>query len=160
MYVYSTEHHVVRLLNRTLRPDEYDYKYLEIGINVGPPSCEDRPERSSRTWIVAVSRNVEGSLWTAMKYLQNASKRIQRQFHNGWIANGQSLNDAMLDATYRFFVRTHDDDRNDATPYVWSFKLLPDSSIDVKYTRFSNIASENVIRDNIFNGHQLVDGEY
>ena len=32
--------------------------------------------------------------------------------------------------------------------------------IDAKYTRFSNIASENAIRDsNIFNGHQLVDCE-
>ena len=33
-------------------------------------------------------------------------------------------------------------------------------TVDVKYTRFSNIASENAIRDsNIFNGHQLVDCE-
>jgi len=30
--------------------------------------------------------------------------------------------------------------------------------IDAKYTRFSNIACENAIRDSdIFNGHQLVD---
>ena len=33
-------------------------------------------------------------------------------------------------------------------------------TVDTKYTRFSNIASENAIRDsNIFNGHQLVDCE-
>ena len=33
-------------------------------------------------------------------------------------------------------------------------------TVDAKYTRFSNIASENVIRDSeIFNGHQLVDCE-
>jgi len=32
--------------------------------------------------------------------------------------------------------------------------------VDAKYTRFSNIASENVIRDSdIFHGHQLVDYE-
>ena len=33
-------------------------------------------------------------------------------------------------------------------------------TVDAKYTRFSNIASENAIRDSdIFNGHQLVDCE-
>ena len=33
-------------------------------------------------------------------------------------------------------------------------------TVDTKYTRFSNIAFENIIRDNdIFNGHQLVDCE-
>jgi len=33
-------------------------------------------------------------------------------------------------------------------------------TVDAKYTRFSNIASENVIRDSdIFNGHQFIDCE-
>jgi len=33
-------------------------------------------------------------------------------------------------------------------------------TVDAKYTRFSNIASENAIHDSdIFNGHQLVDCE-
>ena len=33
---------------------------------------------------------VDGPLRTKMEYLQNASKRIQRQFYNRWIANHQS----------------------------------------------------------------------
>jgi len=38
--------------------------------------------------------------------------------------------------------------------------MISVDTVDAKYTRFSNIASENAIRDNdIFNGHQLVDCE-
>ena len=32
-------------------------------------------------------------------------------------------------------------------------------TVDTKYTRFSNIASENIICDSIFNGQQLIDCE-
>ena len=39
--------------------------------------------------------------------------------------------------------------------FEWLARLV--DTIDVKYTRFFNIASEDSVRDNdIFNGHQLV----
>ena len=89
------------------------YKFLEIGINVGP-SSGDHP-RSHCEHDRCLSKR--GSLQVMMKYLQNASKRIQRQFHKRWTANGQSLHtDRCYARTSQFFIRMHD--RNDATPYV------------------------------------------
>ena len=38
MYVHSTEHRAVRLLSRRYDLTNTGYKFLEIGINVGPPS--------------------------------------------------------------------------------------------------------------------------
>ena len=38
MYVHCTEHRAVHLLNRRYDLTNTDYKFLEIGINVGPPS--------------------------------------------------------------------------------------------------------------------------
>ena len=43
-----------------------------------------------------------------MEYLQNASKRIQRQFHKHWTAYGQSLHAKRYACTSRFYVHTHD----------------------------------------------------
>ena len=37
MYVHSMEHHAVHLLSRRYLTAT-DYKFLEIGINVGPPN--------------------------------------------------------------------------------------------------------------------------
>ena len=65
----------MRLLSRCYDLTATDYKYLEIGINVGPSSyVEIVLTRSSRTRTI--SRNVEGSLRAAMEYLQDAMKRI------------------------------------------------------------------------------------
>ena len=38
MYVHNMEHRAVRLLSRRYDLMVMGYKYLEIGINVGPPS--------------------------------------------------------------------------------------------------------------------------
>ncbi|KAL6253720.1 hypothetical protein P5V15_015535 [Pogonomyrmex californicus] len=65
----SVERRAVRLLSRRYTLTATGYKFLEIGINVGPPSY---------TGIDTVSRNVEGTLRAAMEYLQIAAKRLQR----------------------------------------------------------------------------------
>ncbi|XP_011630518.1 uncharacterized protein LOC105422727 [Pogonomyrmex barbatus] len=65
----SVERRAVRLLSRRYTLTATGYKYLEIGINVGPPSYGDRSGRSSGTGIDTVSRNVEGTLRAAMEYL-------------------------------------------------------------------------------------------
>jgi len=67
------EYRAVHLLSRRYDLTATGYKYLEIGINVDPPW--------SSPWeiitdTVAVSRIVEGSLRTAMEYLQDATIRI------------------------------------------------------------------------------------
>ncbi|XP_018343881.1 PREDICTED: uncharacterized protein LOC108749592 [Trachymyrmex septentrionalis] len=72
--ICNPQHRAMRLLSRRYDLTNTGYKFLEIGINVGPPSYGDRSRRSSRTRTVAVSRNLEESLRAAMEYLQNASK--------------------------------------------------------------------------------------
>jgi len=138
---------------------------LEIGINIDPPNYVEIVLEDYRG-IVAISRNVEELLWAAMEYLQEASKWIQRQFYKRWTANYQNLHSEQHSYVSILRPILHYD-RNDATPYVcvwrmyWCIRLdrFVDM-IDVKYMRFSNIASEDTIRDsNIFNGHQLVDCE-
>jgi len=102
----------------------------------------------------------------------NIYKMLRNEYKDNFISIGPlivsvcTLNDAR---TSRFFIRTHYDDRNDTTTYVWVWRItvmferlarLIDTVDVVKYTRFFNIASENAIRDsNIFNRHQLVDCE-
>jgi len=61
---------------------------------------------------------MEGPLRVAMEYLQ-AAKRIQEQFYKSWTANRQRLYaERCYIRTSRFFIRTHYDDRNDATTYI------------------------------------------
>ena len=62
---------------------------------------------------------MEEPLRAAMKYLQDAAKRIQEQFYKRWTANRQRLHAERCYARMsRFFVRMHYDDRNDAMMYV------------------------------------------
>ena len=70
------EHRAVRLLNRRYDLTATGYKYLEIGINVGPPSYVEIALRDHRGYELSLSRNVEGPLRAAMEYLQDATKRI------------------------------------------------------------------------------------
>ncbi len=65
-----------------LRPDDYELQVLENWNQHRSTELRgDRLGRSLRTRTVAVSRNVEGSLQAAMEYLQDTSKRIQKQFY-------------------------------------------------------------------------------
>ena len=69
MYVHSMEHHAVHLLSRRYLTAT-GYKFLEIGINIGPPNyVEIALEDHHGQWIVAVFRNVEDPLRAAMEYL-------------------------------------------------------------------------------------------
>jgi len=114
MYVRSIEHRAVRLLTLWIRITNF------WNWNERPSYVEIALGDHHGHGIIVVSRNMEGSLWAVMEYLQNASKQIQRQFHKRWTAaNGQSLHAGRCYArTSQFFVRTHDDDRNDTTSYV------------------------------------------
>jgi len=86
---------IARLLSRCYNLTATSYKYLEFGINAGPPSyveiVTELRGKLSRTRTVAVSRNMEGSLRAIMEYLQDAAKRIQGQFYKRWTANRQCL---------------------------------------------------------------------
>ncbi|EGI58333.1 hypothetical protein G5I_13547 [Acromyrmex echinatior] len=73
------EHRKVRLLSRRYYLTVTSYKFLEIGINAGPPNYVEITLGDHREHeTVTVSRNVEGPLQAAMEYLQDAAKRIQR----------------------------------------------------------------------------------
>jgi len=118
MYVHSTEHCAVRLLSRRYDLTNMGYKFLEIGINVGPSSYVEIALGDHRGHELSLSletwKNLYEQRWNIYKML-----RIQGQFYKLWTANRQSLHAERCYArTSRFFVHTHYDDRNDATPYV------------------------------------------
>ena len=78
MYVHNTEHRAVRLLSRRYDLTNTGYKFLEIGINVGPPSYVEIALGDHRGHELSLSlENVEEPLRAARKYLQAVSKRIQ-----------------------------------------------------------------------------------
>jgi len=84
------------------------------------------------------------SLRAAMEYLQDTSKRIQRQFYKRWTANCQSLHEQCYARMSRFFIRMHNDD---VTMFDECINIMFErltrlvNMVDVKYARFSNIAS-------------------
>ena len=106
--------------------------------------------RDHRGHESSLFRNVEESLWAAMEYLQNASKWIQGQFYKHWTANYlRLLNDAILARLNSSSVRI--------TITKWRYdvclridvtfeRIARLDTVDVKYIRFSNIASANAIR--------------
>jgi len=62
MYVVcSPQHRAMRLLSRRYDLTNTGYKYLEIGINVGPPSYVEIVLGDHRGHELAVSRNLEES---------------------------------------------------------------------------------------------------
>ncbi|XP_011630860.1 uncharacterized protein LOC105422965 isoform X1 [Pogonomyrmex barbatus] len=77
----SVERRAVCLLSRRYTLTATGYKFLEIGINIGPPRRSLRGDRSGRlsgTGTYTISRNVDRTLRAAMEYLQIAAKRLQR----------------------------------------------------------------------------------
>ena len=59
--VHSTEHHAMPLLSRRYDLTNMGYKFLQIGINVGPPSYVEIVLGDHRGHELAVSRNLEES---------------------------------------------------------------------------------------------------
>ena len=82
----------------------------------------------------------------------NIYKMLQNKYKDNFISVGSltvrvcMLNDTSYARTSQFFVRTHYNDQNNATPYVcvWCIDVTFERldrlvyTVDVKYTRFSN----------------------
>ena len=73
MYIHSMEHRKMCLLGRHYDLTTTGYKFLEIGINVGPLSYVEIALGDHRGHELLLSRNVEGPLRAAMEYLQDAA---------------------------------------------------------------------------------------
>ncbi|KYM84754.1 hypothetical protein ALC53_05067 [Atta colombica] len=81
------KHHAVHLLSRRYDLTTTGYKYLEIEISAGPPNYVEIAQGnrghelslSLETW-----KRWKDPLRAAMEYLQDATKRIQRQFYKRW----------------------------------------------------------------------------
>jgi len=168
-YVHSMEHRAVRLLSRHYDLTATGYKYLEIGINVGPPSYVEIALGDHHGYELSLSLEIWKGLyeqqWNIYKMLRNEYKDNFMSI-KPLIVSVCTLNDATL-------VRPDSSSIRITTETTLRCMFEFDGCIDVtferltrlvdtvdKYTRFSNIASENAIRDSdIFNGHQLVDCE-
>jgi len=66
----------VRLLSRRYDLTATGYKYLEIGINVGPPSYVEIALGDHRGYELSLSLKTWKGLFDAMEYLQDATKRM------------------------------------------------------------------------------------
>jgi len=113
------EHRAVRLLSRRYDLTATGYKYLEIGINVGPPSYVEIALGDYREYELLLSLET----WKALYEQQwNIYKMLRNEYKDNFISieplivNVCTLNDYAR--TSRFFIRTHYDDGNDATTYV------------------------------------------
>ena len=99
--------------------------------------CGDRPGRSSRTRTVAISRNVEEPLqqWNIYKMLRN-------EYKDNFISIGPLIVNICSNAeryyarTSRFFICTHYDNGNDATTYVWVWRMYRRNVRAISPTRY------------------------
>ncbi|KAL6268096.1 hypothetical protein P5V15_001187 [Pogonomyrmex californicus] len=176
----SVECRSVRLLSRRYTLTATGYKFLEIGINVGPPSYVEIALGDHREQELILSLETWKGLyeqrWNIYKLLRNDYKdnfisvgpltvRVY-QMNDVTLVRLESLNVrvTMIESTLRrmFDLDEYIDVMFDR--YIVRFV----DTIDTKYTRFSNIASvvtnpeevPNAIRDcDIFDRCQLVDYE-
>ena len=98
-YVHSMEHCAVRLLSRRYDLTATDYKYLEIGINVGPPSYVEIALGDHRGHELSLSLET----WKGLFEQQwNIYKMLRNEYKDNFISIGPlivsvcSLNDATL----------------------------------------------------------------
>ncbi|KAL6253734.1 hypothetical protein P5V15_015549 [Pogonomyrmex californicus] len=175
----SVERRAVRLLSRRYTLTATGYKFLEIGINVGPPSYVEIALGDHRGQELILSLETWKGLyeqrWNIYKLLLNDYKdnfisvgpltvRVY-QMNDVTLVRLESLNVriTMIESTLRRMF--HLDECIDVT-FDRLVRFV--DTIDTKYTRFSNIASvvtdseevPNAIRDcDIFDRRQLVDCE-
>jgi len=165
------EHRAVCLLSRRYDLTATGYKYLEIGINVGPPSYVEIALGDHRGHELLLSLETWKSLYEQQ---WNIYKMLRNEYKDNFISIGPltvsvcTLNEATLvrldsssvriTMTETTLRRMFEFDGCIDVTFEPLARLI--DTVDAKYTRFSNIASENAIRDgDIFNGHQLVDCE-
>ena len=97
------------------------YKFLEIGINDGPPSYVEIVLGDHRghelSLFLETWKGLYEQRWDIYKMLQN-------EYKDNFISVRPLTSVCMLNnATSRFFVRTHYDDRNDAATYVCVWRV-------------------------------------
>ncbi|KYM76888.1 hypothetical protein ALC53_12777 [Atta colombica] len=155
------EHRAVRLLSRRYDLTVTDYKYLEIGINVGPPSYVEIALRNHRGHELSLSLET----WKGLYEQQwNIYKMLRNEYKDNFISiepltvSVCTLNDATLVRLDSSSVRITMTETT--LRHMFEFDGCIDvtferlarlvDTVNAKYTRFSNIASENAIRDSDF----------
>ncbi|KYQ53626.1 hypothetical protein ALC60_02122 [Trachymyrmex zeteki] len=165
------ERRAVRLLSRRYNLTATDHKFLEIGINVGPPSYVEIVLGGHRGHELSLSLETWKGLY---EHRWNIYKLLRNEYKDNFISVGPltvkvcTLNNVTLvhlDSSSVYMMMTETTLRRmfefDGCIDV-TFERLARviDRVDAKYTRFSNIAPENAIRDSgIFNTHQIVDFE-
>jgi len=107
----------VRLLSRRYDLTNTGYKFLEIGINVGPPSYVEIALEDHRGHELALSLET----WKGLYEQQwNIYKMLRNEYKDNFISiEPVTVSVCTLnDATSQFFIRMHYNDGNDATTYV------------------------------------------
>ncbi|KYN22687.1 hypothetical protein ALC57_04913 [Trachymyrmex cornetzi] len=175
------ERRAVRLWSRRYDLTSTGYKYLEIGINVGPPSYVGIALGDHRGPELSLSLETWESLyeqrWNIYKMLRVTSPDVtlRNEYKNNFISVGPLIvrvcmlqNNATLvrldSSSVRMMMtettlhRMFEFDGCIDLMFEQLVRLV--DMVDVKYTQFSNIAFKNAIRDSdAFNVHQLVDCE-
>ncbi|KYN26648.1 hypothetical protein ALC57_03978 [Trachymyrmex cornetzi] len=156
---------------QTLQSDGYGLQVFEIEISVGPPSYVEIALRVHRGHELSLSLETWKGLY---EQRWNIYKMLRSEHKDNFISVGLltvrvcTLNDATLvrlDSSSIRITMTETTLRrmfafDECIDVTFERLVRLVDMVDVKYTRFSNIASEDAIRDsNIFNGHQLVDCE-
>ncbi|KAL6268129.1 hypothetical protein P5V15_001220 [Pogonomyrmex californicus] len=175
----SVERRAVRLLSRRYTLTATGYKFLEIGINVGPPSYVEIALGDHRGQELILSLETWKGLY---EQRWNIYKLLLNDYKDNFISVGpltvriclmndvtlvrlESLNVrvTMIELTLRRMFAL-----NECIDVTFDRLVRFVDTIDTKYTRFSNIASvvtdpeevPNAIRDcDIFDRRQLVDCE-
>ncbi|XP_018314124.1 uncharacterized protein [Mycetomoellerius zeteki] len=164
------ERRAVRLLSRRYNLTATGHKFLEIGINVGPPSYVEIVLGGHRGHELSLSLETWKGLY---EHRWNIYKLLRNEYKDNFISVGPltvkvcTLNNVMLvhlDSSSVYMMtettlrRMFEFDGCINVRFERLARLI--DTVDAKYTRFSIIAPENVIRDSgIFNTHQLVDCE-
>ncbi|KYN16367.1 hypothetical protein ALC57_11376 [Trachymyrmex cornetzi] len=165
------EHCAVRLLSRRYNLMNTGYKFLEIGINAGPPSYVEIALGDHRGHELSLSLET----WKGLcEQRWNIYKMLRNEYKDNFISVGPltvrvcTMNDATLVRLDSSSVRMTMTETTLRRMFEFdgcidvTFERLARlvDTVDIKYTRFSNITSENAIRDSdIFNGYQLIDCE-
>lgn len=180
-YSISLERRAVRVLSRRYALTATGYKFLEIGINVGPPSYVEIVVGDNRGNEMILSletwRKFYEQRWNIQKFLRNDHKDTSSSMSVGPLTISacaikniklvrlESLN-VRLTMTESTLFSMFNLDRCIYLAFEQLFKNV--GSVDVKFTQFSHIASTatdpkevpNMIRvSDAFDKHQLIDCE-
>ena len=180
-YSISLERRAIRILGRRYALTATEFKFLEIGINVGPPSYVEIVIGDHRGKELVLSLETWKGLYDQRHNIHNLLRKDSTDIYN-FISVGpltvrfHKINDAklislessnvrmtMIESTLRRMF-----DLDQCIDITFNRLVRITETVDTKFTQFSNIASTvtdnkevaNVIRaSDAFNMHQLVDCE-